>query len=205
MNPVKVLPAILLVAGLLAGFFSGSVLNPVTVTSTTMETVTETKSVTITQPVTVTSYETLQRSTTFFVTMRTTLTSATTSVSTVKTTATITTTSTTTMLSTVYPAASGTILVRDRGNGDKDTPPFTLEAASDLKIKITISARADLRYVGLSWYLHKVGETVSYKMGEIDEEQGVFEFYAAAIPRGNWYIRVISANCNWEITVEKVT
>ncbi len=202
---MKVLPAILLVAGLLAGFFSGSVLNPVTVTSTRVETVTETKSVTITQPVTVTSYETLQRSTTLFVTIRTTLTSATTSISTVKTTATITTTATTTMVSTVYPAVSGTVLVRDRGSGDKETPPFTLEAASDLKIKITIRARADLQYVALSWYLYEVGEDLFYKRGSVQEEQGTFEFYAAAIPRGNWYIRVNSANCNWEITVEKVT
>jgi hypothetical protein len=114
-------------------------------------------------------------------------------------------TSTTTVVSTVYPAVSGTVLVRDRGSGDKETQPFTLEATSDLKIKITINARANLRYVALWWYLYGVGEDIFYKRGSVDEEQGTFEFYAAAIPPGNWYIRIVSANCNWELTVEKVT
>jgi hypothetical protein len=77
------------------------------------------------------------------------LTSATTSVSTRTTILTSTTTATATIVSTVYPAVSGTVLVRDRGSGSKETPPFTREATSDLRIKVTIRARADLRYVGL--------------------------------------------------------
>ncbi|MEM4170049.1 MAG: hypothetical protein QXY99_08195, partial [Thermoproteota archaeon] len=136
---------------------------------------------------------------------RTTLTSVSTSISTRTTTVTSTTTATTTMVSTVYPAVSGTVLVRDRGSGSKETPPFTLEATSDLRIKMTIRARSDLRYVGLYWYLYEVGDDLSYKRGSILEEQGSFEFYAAAIPPGNWYIQINAANCNWEITVEKVT
>ncbi len=97
------------------------------------------------------------------------------------------------------------MLVTDRGSGDKDTRPFTLESASDLKITIRIIARADLRYVGLYWYLFNVDLERWLKNGQVDGEQGVFTFYAARVPAGNWYIRIISANCNWEITVEKVT
>jgi hypothetical protein len=109
------------------------------------------------------------------------------------------------MLTTVYPAQSGTVLITDRGSGNKETRPFTLETASDLKITIGIMARADLRYVSLSWYLYNVDLGRWIKNGEVNNEQGVFEFYAARIPAGNWYVKIISANCNWEITVEKVT
>ncbi|MEM2352341.1 MAG: hypothetical protein QXT26_08040 [Thermoproteota archaeon] len=27
----------------------------------------------------------------------------------------------------------------------------------------------------------------------------------AAIPAGNWYVKILAANCNWELIVEKVT
>ncbi|MEM2613479.1 MAG: hypothetical protein QXO15_04530 [Nitrososphaerota archaeon] len=41
-------------------------------------------------------------------------------------------------------------------------------------------------------------------MGDVDEESGSFEFYAAKIPPGDYYIKIISANCKWQIKVEKV-
>jgi hypothetical protein len=197
----NLLPAILLVVGLVAGFSGGSVLRPVTVTeiSTTTQPVTTTQTQTIretlTQTSTTTSISTL--------TIRQTLTSTTT----YRTTQTLTQTATvtTTALTTVYPAQSGTILVTDRGSGNKETRPFTLDASSDLKITIRIMARADLRYVSLSWYLYNVDLGRWIKNGDVNEEQGVFEFYAARVPAGNWYVKILSANCNWEIRVEKVT
>jgi hypothetical protein len=197
----NLLPAILLVVGLVAGFSGGSVLRPVTITeiSTTTQPVTTTQTQTIretlTQTSTTTSISTL--------TIRQTLTSTTT----YRTTQTLTQTATvtTTALTTVYPAQSGTILVTDRGSGNKETRPFTLDASSDLKITIRIMARADLRYVSLSWYLYNVDLGRWIKNGDVNEEQGVFEFYAARVPAGNWYVKILSANCNWEIRVEKVT
>jgi hypothetical protein len=197
----NLLPAILLVVGLVAGFSGGSVLRPVTVTeiSTTTQPVTTTQTQTIretlTQTSTTTSISTL--------TIRQTLTSTTT----YRTTQTLTQTATvtTTALTTVYPAQSGTVLVTDRGSGNKETRPFTLDTSSDLKITIRIMARADLRYVSLSWYLYNVDLGRWIKNGDVNEEQGVFEFYAARVPAGNWYVKILSANCNWEIRVEKVT
>jgi hypothetical protein len=197
----SVLPVVLLVVGLVAGFGGGAVLRPVTMTET----------LTTTQPVTTTLTQTIretltQTSTTTSIstqTIRQTFTSTTT----YRTTQTLTQTATVTMtaLTTVYPVWSGTILVTDRGSGTKDTRPFTLETASDIKITIRIRATADLRYVSLSWYLYNVDLERWIKNGAINNEQGVFEFYAARVPAGNWYVKILSANCNWEITVEKVT
>jgi hypothetical protein len=195
------LPVILLVVGLVAGFGGGAVLRPVTVTETSTTTtpvtttLTQTIRETLTQTSTTTSISTQ--------TIRQTFTSTTT----YRTTQTLTQTATvtTTALTTVYPAQSGTVLITDRGSGRKETRPFTLETPSDLKLTIRITARANLQYVSLSWYLHEVGSEVYFKTGSIREEQGVFEFYAARIPAGNWYVEILAANCNWEITVEKLT
>ncbi|MEM0384533.1 MAG: hypothetical protein QXV27_06785 [Candidatus Caldarchaeum sp.] len=97
------------------------------------------------------------------------------------------------------------ILVSDRGSGEKETRPFTLNATSDLQLKLKITARADLRFVVLYWHLYRVGSETSFKRGSIDGEQGSFEFYLAAIPAGNWYVKILAANCNWELIVEKMT
>ena len=195
----NLLPVILLVVGLVAGFVGGAVMRPVTVTevSTTTETTTSTYASTVretmVQTTTTTSIQTVLR--TFTQTLTQTF----------RTTDTVTRTTTQTALTTVYPAERGSVLVTDRGSGDKDTRPFTLETVSDLKITIRIIARADLRFVGLTWYLYNVDIDRWIRHGEVDEDQGVFEFYAARVPAGNWYVRIISANCNWEITVENVT
>jgi hypothetical protein len=197
----SVLPVVLLVVGLAAGFGGGAVLRPVTVTETS--TTTQPVTTTLTQKIRETLTQTLTTTSISTQTIRQTFTLTTT----YRTTQTLTQTATvtTTALTTVYPAQSGTVLVTDRGSGNKDTRPFTLETASDLKITIRIMARADLRYVSLAWYLYNVDLGRWIKNGEVNNEQGVFEFYAARVPAGNWYVKVISANCNWEITVEKVT
>jgi hypothetical protein len=199
----NLLPAILLVVGLVAGFSGGSVLRPVTVTeiSTTTQPVTTTQTQTIRETLTQTSTTT---SISRYTVRETWLRTSTTTYRTTETT-TQTATVTTIMFLTVYPAQSGTVLVTDRGSGRKETRPFTLETPSDLKITIRITARANLQYVSLSWYLYEVGSEVYFKTGSIREEQGVFEFYAARIPAGNWYVEILAANCNWEIRVEKVT
>jgi hypothetical protein len=197
----SLLPVVLLVVGLAAGFGGGAVLRPVTVTETS--TTTQPVTTTLTQTIRETLTQTSTTTSTSTQTIRQTFISTTT----YRTTQTLTQTATvtTTALTTVYPAQSGTVLLTDRGSGNKDARPFTLETASDLKITIRITARADLRYVGLSWYLYNVDLGRWIKNGEVNEEQGVFEFYAARIPAGNWYVKILSANCNWEITVEKVT
>ncbi|MEM2257804.1 MAG: hypothetical protein QXU87_04070 [Candidatus Caldarchaeum sp.] len=116
-----------------------------------------------------------------------------------------TTLATTTIKTTFYPAENGTVLITDSGSGNKDTRPFTLETNSDLKITITIRARGDLRFVSLHWYLYNVALERWIKDGEVDEKEGVFEFYAANVPAGNWYFKILAANCDWEIVAEKVT
>ncbi len=196
-------PVVLLVVGLVAGFGGGSVLRPVTVT----ETSTTTQPVTTTQTQTIRETLTQTSTTTSISTQTITMTLLTTSTTTYRTTQTLTQTATVTKtaLTTVYPAQSGTVLVTDRGSGRKETRPFTLETLSDLKITIRVTARANLQYVSLSWYLYEVGSEFYFKTGSIREEQGVFEFYAARIPAGDWYVEILAANCNWEITVEKVT
>jgi hypothetical protein len=199
MNLRSLLPLGLLLVGLLVGFGGGAALRPgpTTVTEVVRETTVQTATATLTmlQPTTVT--QTL-RLVDVITTTRIALT-------TVTNVATKTVTTVTTAMTTVYPAERGSVLVTDRGSGDKDTRPFTLETVSDLKITVRIRARADLQWVGLSWYLYNVEEDLWIRHGEVDEEEGVFEFYVARVPAGNWYIRILAANCNWEITVEKVT
>ena len=168
-----------------------------------------------TRPITITETSTITQPTTIEKTLSQTLTE--TSVQTLRDTLTLTqtvkvtetavkaTTITTTSVATVYPAESGPILVSDRGSGNKDTKPFTLDSTSDLKIKIKLTARGDLKYVSLTWYLYNADLEKWLKTGEVEEEQGEFEFYAAKIPAGNWYVRILAANCDWELTVEKTT
>jgi len=199
MNLRSLLPLGLLLVGLLVGFGGGAALRPgpATVTEVVRETTVQTATATLTmlQPTTVTQTLRLVDVITTTRTALTTLTNV----------ATKTVTTVTTAMTTVYPAERGNVLVTDRGSGDKDTRPFTLETVSDLKITVRIRARADLQYVSLSWYLYNVEEGRWIRNGEVDEEEGVFEFYVARVPAGNWYVRILAANCNWEITVEKVT
>ena len=196
MNLRSLLPLGLLLVGLLVGFGGGAALRPgpTTVTEVVRETTVQTATATLTmlQPTTVT--QTL-RLVDVITTTRIALTTVTN----------VVTKTVTTAMTTVYPAERGSVLVTDSGSGDKDTRPFTLETVSDLKITVRIRARADLQWVGLSWYLYNVEEDLWIRHGEVDEEEGVFEFYVARVPAGNWYIRILAANCNWEITVEKVT
>jgi len=201
--------AALLAAGLVAGFGAGAFIRPVTHTETLRLTLTESVVSTTTVPTTLTTSTTatLTKPTTMtaYITQTTSKFITTTVRSTIRTTTTNTATTYVVFVTTVYPAERGTVLVSDRGSGDKETRPFTLDSTSDLRLKLRITARADLRYVGLSWYLYQVGATRYFKSGSIDEEQGVFEFYLAAIPAGNWYVKILAANCNWELIVEKVT
>jgi len=150
MNLRSLLPLGLLLVGLLVGLGGGAALRPgpTTVTEVVRETTVQTATATLTvlQPTTVT--QTL-RLVDVITTTRTALT-------TVTNVATKTVTTVTTALTTVYPAERGDVLVTDRGSGDKDTRPFTLETVSDLKITVRIKARADLRWVSLSWYLYNV-------------------------------------------------
>ncbi len=58
-----------------------------------------------------------------------------------------------TAITTAYPAEKGEVLLTDRGLGNKDTKPFTLEKKADIKITLTIKATVDLRFVTTYWYL----------------------------------------------------
>jgi hypothetical protein len=198
----NVLVAILIVVGLIIGVGVGAIAFPQTITST--QTLTETRTLTEKAIEKMTETKTETFSTTLYstrtLTVRETLTS----------TVTKTTTSisfsffTITLTRRVYPSETETVLVTDSGSGNKETRPFTLNETSDLKITIKIYPTADLKYVGLHWYLYILELGRWIKEGEINEESGTIEFYAARIPAGNYYVKVISANCKWEIKVEKI-
>jgi len=197
------IPLVLLLVGLLAGFGAGAVMRPLptTVTETVKSTIYST--LRETETVSLTVRETATRTTTSVLTQVVLSTATQTLTQTRQTTTTVV--RTTTALTTVYPAERGTILVTDSGSGNKDTRPFTLQSASDLKITVRIRAQADLEYVGFAWYLYNVELERWLKRGDVWEDEGVFEFYAANVPPGNWYVKILAANCRWEITVEKVT
>ena len=194
----------LLIVGLLVGSGIGMMVFPKTVTQTETETTTKTLVSTEIQPTTIvkTIKETVRETE-----IRSTIITETVIRSkTVTLTKTITSTEFTTIMITrkVYPSESETVLVSDSGSGDKDTRPFTLNETSDLRIVVRIRATADVEYVGFAWYLYIPEIERWIKNGKIWGEQGEFEFYAASIPPGNYYVKVISANCKWTLRVEKV-
>jgi hypothetical protein len=95
------------------------------------------------------------------------------------------------------------ILLIDSGSGNKDTKTFTLSERSDLKITVMVSPTSDVKYVGLYWYLLTLNDEL-VKQGSLSGESGITEFYAVNVPQGKYYLRIYSANCKWEIKVEKV-
>jgi len=202
MKQSTLLVVIMLVIGLIAGAGLGTILsaNTVTITETkystilstltekTVERITETKAI----PTTLYSTATL----TVKETSTSTVTKTATSVSTI--------TLATTLTRRVYPSESETVLLADSGSGYKDTRPFTLNETADLKITIKVYPTADLKYVLLGWYLYIPGTEKWVKQGTINQDAGSFEFYAARIPPGDYYVKILAANCKWEVTVEKV-
>ena len=199
-----VLAVILLVVGLFTGVGIGTMVFPKTITETETETSTKTIVSTQIQPTTETIEKTIRETE-----IRSTVVTETETVTKSKT-VTLTKTVTSTELITktitrkVYPSESEAVLVSDSGSGDKDTRPFTLNETSDLKIVVRIRATADVEYVGFAWYLFIPEIDRWIKNGEISEDQGEFEFYVASIPPGNYYVKVLSANCKWTLKVEKV-
>jgi len=193
---------VLLLVGLIIGVGVGSMFFPQTITFTQTSIETKTLTERIIEKMTETRTESIPTTlySTSTLTIRQTLTST--------ITKTITSTSfsflTITLTKRVYPSETEITLITDSGSGYKETRPFTLNETADLKITVKIYPTADLRYVSLHWYLYilEVGKWI--KDGSINEESGTIEFYAAHIPPGDYYVRVISANCKWEIKVEKV-
>jgi len=193
---------VLLIVGLTIGVGVGSMFFPQTITFTQTSIETKTLTERIIEKMTETRTESIP----------TTLYS--TSTLTIRQTLTLTTTKTTTLVSPsfltitltkgIYPGETKTVLVTDSGSGNKETRPFTLNETSDLKITVKIYPTGDVKYILYSWYLYilEIGKWI--KQGDINQESGTFEFYAARIPPGNYYVKVISANCKWEIRVEKV-
>ena len=204
MKTFNIFAVVLLIIGLIVGTGIGMIAFPKTITQTETETSTETLTSTQIQPTTKTIEKTIReteiRST--IITETETITKS----KTVTLTKTVTSTEFTTATVTrkIYPSESEAVLVSDSGSGDKDTRPFTLNETSDLKIVVRIRATGDVEYVGFAWYLYIPEIEKWIKNGKIWEDQGEFEFYAANIPPGNYYVKVISANCKWTLKVEKV-
>lgn len=196
-----------LILGLIAVFVVGLVFGGAAfggVTTTTMrETVTVTSP--ITSILTSVSERTVENIVSKTVTASVPVTVTATDLKTV--TATITKTqsviSTITMTRNIYPPESLTVMVTDSGSGSKETRPFTLNETSDLKITVTINPTADLEWVSFSWFLYDLNKDTFIKYGDVREEAGSFEFYAAKIPPGDYYVKILAANCKWQIKVEK--
>ncbi|MEM3080943.1 MAG: hypothetical protein QXH32_05155 [Candidatus Caldarchaeum sp.] len=96
--------------------------------------------------------------------------------STIRTTTTNTAIAYITYVNTIYPAERGVVLVSDRDSGIKETKPFTLNSTSDLKLKLGITATAELRFVTLHWYLYKVCSERYCKEGSIDKSRECLSF-----------------------------
>ena len=200
MRALNIFAIVFLIVGLIVGAGIGSIAFPQTITETIHQTETSTISLTetVTQVSTVVSTE---KSTTTLTTIERVTETATKTVSVTKTEV---ETVTVTSEITVYPTG-GESLMSDKGSGDKNTKPFTLNETADLRIEVYL--RGSPEYAGFHWYLIPVGAE-KYQFiadGGVDEDVGSFEFYAYQVPPGSYYIHVISANVKWEISVYKLT
>jgi len=112
-------------------------------------------------------------------------------------------TTTTTFTKTIYPAETPEILLTERGKGNKETKPFTVENETDLHIIVTLRAVSDPRNIYFSFGITRIKGP--YKaIGRITGEEGVFEFYVREVAAGNYYLEILSNNCEWEVVVKKV-
>ena len=202
MSRFIILVVLMLVVGLVAGLGAGSMVfgGASTVTETVTGYLTILSTVASTEKVT----ETKVVPTTFYSTETVTVREVSTSTILRTTTSVSTLTLTVTETRRVYPPESEAILITDSGSGNKDTRPFTLDETSDLKITVKITPTADLKYVLFDWYLYIPGVEKWLKHATVEEDAGTFEFYAAKIPPGDYYVKVLAANCKWEISVEKI-
>jgi hypothetical protein len=90
----------------------------------------------------------------------------------------------------------------DSGTGDKDTRPFTLGEERDIKVVFTLRPRTeDLGVVFLGWLLYDAETMEWIRKGEINEAGGMHEFYLTSVPPGKYFIRVLAANTDWEVSV----
>jgi len=201
----NVLAIILLVVGLAAGIGIGSLGFPRTQTVTSTHSTTLTKTETSYLTTTILSPTTLTEEVTRTLTEKRTIISSftTTNVLTETVTRTEVATVTVTEIKTVYPTENG-VLMSDSGSGDKSTRPFTLTETSDIKIVFQISGPEE--YVVLGWFMYPIGESILYiDHGEVSEDVGSFEFYVAKVPPGDYYLKVLSANCKWKVKVILMT
>ena len=199
----------LLVVGLVAGAGVGSQAFPRVLTETI--TVTETSRDTVTETLTQTRYSTVTSLSvsTELKTVTETMTETTETVVYETVTMIVSVTRTKTQVVevtiTVYPTGPGETLMTDRGSGDKNTRPFTLNETADLRIEVTL--RGDPEYAALTWRLIPVGAEPweAIADGSIDRDVGEFQFYAYQVPPGNYYINILSANVKWTIKVIKIS
>ena len=201
----NVLAIILLVVGLAAGIGIGSLGFPRTQTVTSTHSTTLTETETSYSTTTILSPTTLTEEVTKTLTEERTVISSftTTNVLTETVTRTEVATMTITEIETAYLTENG-ILMSDSGSGDKSTRPFTLTETSDIKIVFQISGPEE--YAGLGWFMYPTGESTGYiDYGEVMEDVGSFEFYVAKVPPGDYYLKVLSANCKWKVKVTLMT
>ncbi len=201
----NVLAIILLVVGLAAGIGIGSLGFPRTQTVTSTHSTTLTETETSYSTTTILSPTTLTEEVTKTLTEERTVISSftTTNVLTETVTRTEVATMTITEIETAYPTENG-ILMSDSGSGSKSTRPFTLTETSDIKIVFQISGPEE--YVVLGWFMYPTGERIRYiDNGEVMEDVGSFEFYVAKVPPGDYYLKVLSANCKWKVKVTLMT
>jgi len=108
-----------------------------------------------------------------------------------------------TEVETAYPTEDG-VLMSGPGSGSKSTRPFTLTETPDIKIVFQISGPEE--YVVLGWFMYPTGERVRYiDHAEVTEDVESFEFYVAKAPPGDYYLKVLSANCKWKVKVILMT
>jgi hypothetical protein len=108
--------------------------------------------------------------------------------------------STTTVISTVTSLREGAALVTYSGSGDGSSSAFTATTSSVyIKTQVTTS---DPSLSLVSWYIYPVGSAVYAANGDVNGQSGSFNFTGYGLTVGSdYYVMVISANANWQITV----
>lgn len=123
--------------------------------------------------------------------------------STVTTVSTQASTLVSTTTATVTRLRAGAVLVNYSGSGTANSPPFTATTSmANVTLEVS-SSNPSLSTVG--WFVYPTSSPIAVSLGEVSGKVGTFDFYAYNLtPGATYYVSVLSANANWQITVNAV-
>jgi len=115
---------------------------------------------------------------------------------------TVTNTQTISLVSTVTSLRAGAVLLNYTGSGFANSPPFT-STTPTVKITLNVAITSSDPSLGAaSWYLYQISGTSSFDLGSVNGKSGSFDFYSYGLTPGSaYYVKVLSANANWNVVV----